>query len=209
MEFLKFATRDPVLLCMWAGISLVLGAASFREPSGWVSAVFIVLGVLLLVVAGLRLLSKRSERPERPERYDAEPSVVALFRDQVHPPKVQNFCRDCGAQFTTHRTQNGFDPDTGDPKYDFRRQCSNYDTALGKRMSMAGKGHVSASFLMGPGTWPNCGERKNARVDPHNHDRTIVEVTADCPACIDQMLRDHIITDQIASDLLRKAGISH
>lgn len=188
-------------------VSALVGAVVFMwfaPPSLRIPAMVLVWGLIAVVGFGIGRDLYRNVERRRPGREPDTASYIPIPAPHWSRPKikVQNYCADCGAQFKVERYKYGFDPATGKEIIQTKRGCPNFEKASRARY---GGGRP---VLFGS-DWPNCGDdvQKYKPAPQHTHPnewRTDVS----CPACIDQMLADGIITDQQASDLLRKAGIS-
>jgi hypothetical protein len=112
---------------------------------------------------------------------------------------VQIYCRGCGKELQSVRSQKGFDGTTGDPIYSFSRRCPDWTLPragtpgwlLGERLELV-----------------NCGTRSYSQlVRGHNHADELV-VNTSCPTCVDIMLTDGVIDQNQAAKLYAKAGVS-
>lgn len=139
----------------------------------------------------------------RAQREPDTARFIPLTLPEALGRKIQNYCTDCGKQFVTSRSHDGFNPHTGADKVKTRRHCPDY----AKPIKGLPAGYSSA-FMFGT-DYPNCGNilaKRSKPVSNHSHPNPY-KTDMGCPACIDQMLTDGVITDMQASDLLRKTGL--
>lgn len=180
-------------------IAGILGIAILQlvVPMGPLNRVALVISSIALgVVAGAsislgRSISRRKRDPDMASYFPLPGEILK---------KIQNYCKDCGAQFETTRWLKGYDPADGKELFGLTRRCPNYDKV---RASMAKSG--MSMFMLDS---QNCGDlgAHHKRASRHTHANEW-KTDVGCPACIDQMLGDGVITDSQASDLLRKTGL--
>lgn len=117
------------------------------------------------------------------------------------------FCADCGKAYELRQSQSGFDPKTGQPRLNFALGCPKADpskqTEEYEHWLRAGIGH---GFRGRRYRWPDCGQTTNTPLLPvaHLHDADVT--STDCPACVDQMLREKVIDLPAARKLLGDLG---
>ncbi len=205
----------PALLgfTVWTGLAVVSNALLFvlvpeyriLANAGYVAAP--VLGTLFTLWQGRRL-----EKHPRNFRLfynyvtDDEPARELMAKPK--DPK-DTHCKDCGKEFTVRQSQDGFDPKTGRAVISASLGCPDGDP-----LRQTGRAARVGGLLMSPTVsfpeyaWPDCGKRKTTGLLPpaHTHDAE-VDTSADCPACITDMLENNIINHQTAIELLDKAGV--
>ena len=141
----------------------------------------------LIGVAIVKLIRNLWRELQGPPHMRYEPDRSRMVSANV--TDLQIYCQDCGAALISARSQDGFNPKTGEPVFSYSRHCP-------KRTPGPGDKNI------------NCGMRvAQVQVDgAHNH--TDVEATkTDCPACVDVMVANGGLTPLQASQLYADAGI--
>lgn len=153
-------------------------------------------GAVVGTAIGIGAISALTEWQVKKER-EHDPYLYP----QAHKPKKgQTHCSDCGSEFEVDLSSRGYDPETGDPKFQPSLRCPNYEAAEQRRWATY-SGSGMGWRLQSP--VPNCGEHKKAN-EHWTHSPGVV--STDCLACIKQMREDRIISAEQALELIGKVS---
>lgn len=159
------------------------------DPFGFFPMTFIGIALVFAVSMAISFLyTKLHDRRRSRLKYPLTFSGEALAKAAA---LGLNFCKDCGKPLVSFRSQDGFNPKTGEPAFSYQRACpvGSQDIA---------SGHYRF--------WPFCGNTTVQLTIPDAH--THAEITAtstECPVCIDQMVKDGVLDYEQAAPLYEKA----